>query len=354
MNPVRETPESGRSPSLAAPLRRLACALSPEEKRLFLDHAAPALYPPGVTTTWLENSGHGMTLEQWTDLNPEILLTGWSTAPLPAAWLEDRACALRYVCHLTGSVRRLLPRSFIEQGGVVTNWGDIPSATVAEHALLLALAGLRNLGAWPGGGAPHPLDTARRIEGLGTRSLCGRKVGIHGFGRIACALVPLLRPFGVSITGFSTGVPSAVLQSAGVLPAGSLEDLFARADVLFECEALTPVTAGSVSAGVLAKLPDGAVFVNVARGGLVDEAALLREAGSGRVRVALDVVASEPLAPHGPFARVPGAVLSPHVGGPTFDQYPQCGEFALRNITRFVRGELPAAVVTLAGYDRAT
>lgn len=354
MNSAHESSAAGPSKFPASvPTRRLACAISPEEKKLFLGPAAGVSGWPDIATVWLEHSGHGLSVQQWMDLNPAILLTGWSTVPLPAEWLDDRTCALRYVCHLTGSVRRLLPRTFIAQGGVVTNWGDIPSTAVAEHALLLALAALRNLGGWTDA-APHPRDTARRIERLKTRSLVGRNVGIHGFGRIARALVSLLRPFGVSITAFSAGVPAGMLQAAGVASCASLGELFARSEVLFECEALTPATAGSVSAGVLARLPDAAVFVNVARGGLVDEAALLAETGTGRVRVALDVVTSEPLAPEGPFATVTGAVLSPHIGGPTFDQYPQCGGLALRNIARFVKGEPLEAVVTPADYDRAT
>jgi phosphoglycerate dehydrogenase-like enzyme len=166
--------------------------------------------------------------------------------------------------------------------------------------------------------------------------------------------VPLLRPFGVAITAYSAGVPAALMQEAGIVPAASLAALFAGSEVLFECEALTPATESSVTAEHLARLPDDAVFVNVGRGQLVDELALAREARSGRLRLALDVVNTEPLTADSPFFGLPNVMLSPHIAGPTGDRYRQCGDNALANLAAFLRGETPPAQITLASYDRAT
>ena len=327
----------------------MAGALSREERRLFLPAADEILGRLPLTLEWTSPTAAG---ETWESLNPEILLTAWSTAPLPADWLASATCALRYVCHLNGSVRKIVPRAFIARGGLVTNWGDIPSCAVAEQALLLALAALRNLGRWPA--AERQLhDTVGRIEELETRSLFGRRMGIHGCGRVARALVPLLAPFGGAISIYSAGVAGAAMRATGAAPCDSLEALFAQSEILFECEGLTPATAGSVTAEILARLPLGAVFVNVGRGQLVDEAALLREVAEGRLRVALDVMAATSRGQREAF-RAAGAVLSPHIAGPTLDQYFRCGEHALQNIARFTRGEPLQAVVTVADYDRAT
>ena len=150
------------------------------------------------------------------------------------------------------------------------------------------------------------------------------------------------------------GVPAALMTAAGVIPCDSLESLAARSDVFFECEALNPNTAGSVNATVLAALPDGSVFVNVGRGPVIDEPSLLTAARSGRIQIALDVVVNDPIGPDSPFLFVDGAVLSPHIAGPTADQFPDCGQLALANITRHLRGEPPEGLISPELFDRST
>ncbi|MDB6112482.1 MAG: phosphoglycerate dehydrogenase, partial [Pedosphaera sp.] len=244
---------------------------------------------------------------------PEILITAWST-PWLELLLNQPTCRVKYICHLTGSVRTVVPKTFIERGGYVTNWGVLANAAVAEHALLLALAVLRNLPAWPRViASPRTISATRAVS---TRCLTGRRVGIHGFGGVAQALVRLLRPFTSAISSYSAAAPAELMKSHGVEPCSTLAQLFAQSEVLFECEALTPATRHSVSASELALLCDHAVFINVARGDLVDEAALVREASAGRIRVALDVIASEPLTPESAVSGIEGAVLSPHIAGP--------------------------------------
>ncbi len=284
-------------------------------------------------------------------LGPAVLVTGWRTPPLPAAWLDDPACPLRYICHVTGSVRSFVPRSFLARGGLVTNWGALASPQVAEHALLLALAALRNQGRWRDF-LSRPVGQ-RQLAQLGTRTLHGRRVGVHGFGGVARALLPLLRPFHVDVR-IHAAVPPALIAAAGATVSDSLEALFSRSEILFECEALTPATAGLVSAGVIARLPDGAVFVNVGRGGLVDEPALLREAGTGRIRLALDVAHDEPITSASAVTQIPDAIISPHIGGPTLDRYADCGAHALRNLQRFLAGEPLEGVITEEIFDRST
>jgi phosphoglycerate dehydrogenase-like enzyme len=171
---------------------------------------------------------------------------------------------------------------------------------------------------------------------------------------VAQALVRLLRPFGVEAAAFSAGVPAAVFAAHGVRESGSLEELLAASEVFFECEALTPATEGVLDAARLALLPEEAVFVNVGRGRLVAEAALVAAARAGRLRVAVDVLEREPITPDSALCQVPGAIVSPHIGGPTLEEYAAIGRRAEENLRRYLRGERPADVVTLAHYDRST
>lgn len=314
-------------------------------------------YLPGIGIAGRRmDDGELVRTESWEKLlralRPEVLVTCWSTPPLPEEWISALDCPLSYVCHVTGSVRGVVPRSFLERGGHVTNWGQVAGREVAEHALLLAMAALRRMPGWrrvrvTGDGMPA---TAQ----LRTRTLYGRRVGVHGFGKVARSLLQLLKPFDVEVSAFSEGVPPAFMRAHQVRPCASLEELCACSEVLFECEALTPESRGSVNAEVLSVLPDGAVFVNVGRGQVVDESALVREAARGRLLVALDVAEAEPPQCDSPIGVLPDVILSPHIAGPTYEHYARCGEFALENIGRFLRGEPLEAEVDLDIYDRST
>jgi phosphoglycerate dehydrogenase-like enzyme len=347
MSILPETPSDGSA--TLSPLN-IVVALSARERVLFFGNS-----PRALPSSWHSLSDDDLA-GNWTEclerLQPNVLITGWITPPLPESWVTRPDCPLKYVCHVTGSVRRLVPRSFLEHGGVVTNWGESVSPQVAEHGLLLALGALRNAAHWRSF-INRPVEQ-RRIEDLVTRTLFSRRIGFHGFGSVVRALIPLLSPFGLTLEAFSAGVPPEMMKAAGVSPVASLQELFSRSEVLFECEALTPATEKSVSAEILAALPDDAVFVNIGRGGLVDDAALQREVASGRLRVALDVALVEPLTPDSPYVRGGKVFISPHIGGPTLDRYAHCGSFALANLQAFLNGEVPPAAISLAAYDRAT
>jgi phosphoglycerate dehydrogenase-like enzyme len=285
-------------------------------------------------------------------LGAEVLVSAWRTPSLKAFVGADRCCSVKYVCHVTGSIRPVVPRELLLRGLTATNWGGSVAPMVAEHAVLLALAALRNLPAWSDCMRSTDYRTAK--ENLHTRTLRNRRVGLHGFGQIAQALTNLLRPFGARVSAYSEGVPPELMTELGVTPAESLDALFENSDVLIECEALTPATVGLVSRQLLSRLPADAVFVNVGRGAIVDEAALREMAATKRIRVALDVLAREPLPSDSPWWTTRGVLLSPHIGGPTQDSYAACGAFAVANLRRYLAGEPLEAVVTPELYDRST
>lgn len=346
------------STSSARPVARAAervlFALNDAEREAFFPDGVGAL--TGADILWRADSL--LSPESWTslleDYQPAVLVSCWSTASIPPA-LVATGSPLRYICHLVGSVRGLAPRAFLERGGLISNWGALAGETVAEHALLLALAALRRQPAWtPLIEAPQPKSWRSGTMRLRTRTLIGRRVGIHGFGHVARALVRLLRAFDVEIHAYSPGVPHQFMRDAGVTPCSSLPKLASHSEVFFGCEALTPQTRGSINAEVLEALPDSAVFINVGRGPVVDEAALVRAGAEGRIRVALDVVQHEPLRPDNPLRALPEVILSPHIGGPTYDRFADCGDHALVNLRRYLRGELPDSLITPELYDRAT
>ncbi len=335
--------------------RKIVAALTRREWDDFL---------PGESGEWLRSqpnfvsldTENGIPPEIWTEklrsLQPEILVACWSTPTLPLSLLENQPFAPKFVCNLSGSVRRLLPRSFLENGLLVTNWGDSISPTVAECALFLILSALRGGSHWAIQ-MHQPKATWKNGE---TRnlSLIGRRVGLHGFGAIARALVPMLRPFQVSISAFSPSVPDSLFTELGVARANSLEDLFSQSDVLVELAPNTPANRHIVNEPLLRLLPPDAVFVNVGRGAVVDEAALARVAAEGKLHVGLDVYEKEPLPADSPLRALPDVTLLPHLGGPTHDRRCDAGSEGIRNIRAYLNNEPLTSIVTLNAYDRST
>lgn len=287
----------------------------------------------------------------WRDSPAEILISAWQTPPLNGALTLADLKSLRYVCYLAGSVRKLVPRELLNRGVVVTNWGNSIAATVAECTLMLTLMALRRASHWAL--AMHR-EAAWKSGIPDTQSLLGRRVGIHGFGVISQALVPMLRPFTDQIQTFSPRVPDEILANHGVTRSSSLEELFSTSDVVVELAAATPENFRVVTESHLRMIPEGGVFVNVGRGCVVDEAALVRVAREGKLQIALDVYEQEPLPVDSPLRGLRNVTLLPHLGGPTRDRRRDSGALALRNLRAFLRGEPQEAVVSLDIYDRST
>jgi D-3-phosphoglycerate dehydrogenase len=199
------------------------------------------------------------------------------------------------------------------------------AAAVAEHAWALILACAKNVteldqrmhaGHWD-------KATHKSLE------LNGRTLGLVGLGAIGAR---------VAATGIALGMraiahdPFAANAPAGVelLP---LADVIAQSDVLSLHCPLTRDNANMLNAQTLATMRPGAIVVNTARGGLIDEAALAEALRSGALRAAgLDSFQVEPFTPGHPFTAIPNAILSPHIGGVTSDAYVGMGVGAANNV----------------------
>ncbi|MBA4136233.1 MAG: hydroxyacid dehydrogenase [Opitutus sp.] len=279
--------------------------------------------------------------------NSEILLACWKTPPLPDVLPPN----LRYVCYLAGSVKRLVTRDHIARGLIVTNWGGSISRIVAEWALFHIFSCLRRATYWTL--AMHR-ESAWKDNGTETASLFGRTVGLHGFGQVARELVRLLQPFGCQITAFAPDVDAAAEREFGVKPSPSLEALFADNDIVVELAPLIPETTGCVTEKHLRLIRPGGVFVNVGRGAVVDEAALLRVAQEGKIMVGLDVFTVEPLPADSGFRGLPNVTLTPHLAGPTTDRRRDAGDFALANLRAYVASQPLQALIDLRTFDTST
>ncbi|MBC7291374.1 MAG: dihydrofolate reductase, partial [Actinotalea sp.] len=175
------------------------------------------------------------------------------------------------------------------------------------------------------------------------RSLADRRVMVLGHGSIGAAVARRLEPFEVDVVRVArTG---RVEGGSTVHPVVDLPRLLPTVDAVVAVLPLSETTRGLLGADALAALPDGAVVVNVGRGAVVDTAALVDQVASGRLRAALDVVDPEPLPPDHPLWRLPGVVLTPHVGGYTDATVPRLAALVRRQVEALLAGAAPLNVV---------
>jgi phosphoglycerate dehydrogenase-like enzyme len=290
-------------------------------------------------------------VKMWKESPAEILVSAWQTPPLNGDVTPADLRTLRYICYLAGSVRKLVPRELLGQGILVSNWGGTISATVAECALMLIMMGLRRASHWA---ISMHREGGWKDSSTFTQSLIGRRVGLHGFGSISQALMPMLRPFTDQVQTYSPSVPDDILERHQVKRATSLEQLFSTSDIVVELAAATPANYHLVKESHLRTLPADGLFVNVGRGCVVDEDALIRVAREGQLQIALDVYEQEPLPKDSPLRGLPNVTLLPHLGGPTRDRRRDAGALALKNIRAYLTGQPQEALMTLDSYDRST
>lgn len=225
--------------------------------------------------------------------------------------------------------------------GIAVAW--TPGAnvrSVAEYTIMLTLLGLRRFGevleVWKAGGW-------RNTTPVGTE-LAGRTVGVVGLGAIGREVARMFTAMGASVVAYDPFQDEEVFASVGATSA-SLEDVFARADVLSLHCAMTPETARMVNADTLRLMKPHALIVNTARGGLIDEDALLADLEANPLRVAaLDVFAEEPLPADHPLRRTDRVIATPHVAARTTQATANERLWALRGAIAFLRGETPEKI----------
>jgi D-3-phosphoglycerate dehydrogenase / 2-oxoglutarate reductase len=231
-----------------------------------------------------------------------------------------------------------------ERGIRVVNAPAAATASVAELSMTFYLLLVRGL-------LPKIVSTraGRWERGTSGHELAGRTVGFVGYGRIAREIARRLLPFGATTIAYDPFVRTAV-DATEIVP---LEVLLARSDIVSVHAALTPENRHLLDARAFARMKPGAFVVNVARGALVDEVALLDALGSGRVAgAALDVFEEEP-----PMNRAllehPQVIATPHLGASSAEAQARAGADVVDEVLRALRGEpLTAEVAPPPGAAR--
>ena len=271
-------------------------------------------------------------------------------APIPPDVVRREAGLKALLRH--GAGLDMIPVEVATEAGVLV--ANVPGAnalTVAEHVIWSAMALLRRYpqvdrdlrsAGWAAGRAHSDLG----------REISGRVLGVLGMGAIGRALAAMAQGgFGMKVichTRSGTGLPPGIAHV-------SLERLFADSDILALCAPLTDQTRGLVDAAALARMRAGAILVNVARGPVVVEKALIAALASGHLGgAAIDVFDTQPLPTDHPFLSLPNVILTPHMAGITEESMLRMGMGVVEEARRIAAGALPLHFVNPEVLPRFT
>ena len=288
----------------------------------------------------------------------EVLLRGWLAADAFDRLLA-KAPNLLWVHSATTGVERALTPAARERGVVITNARGVFSRPIAEYVLMMILAVSRKL--------PQLLELQRErtwqpLEGAELRDVT---VGIVGLGSIGRAVGSLASAFGCRViatrrrteAGSSPAAadpdgPAGELKLDRLLTPDRLHELLGESDFVVLAAPLTPETEGMIDASALAAMKPGSWLINVARGRLVDERALIRALQDGPMGGAvLDTFVDEPLQSESPFYDLPNVIVTPHTSWSSGRVLDRSVELFCDNLRRYAAGEpLLNVVDPTAGY----
>ena len=264
----------------------------------------------------------------------EILIV---RAPIPPAFFDDASNLRAAIRH--GAGLDMIPIEAATRAGVlVANVPAVNAPTVAEHVFLVTLALLRQF---------RPMDRDLRTKGWTTGrahsdralDLGGRTIGIIGMGNVGKAIFRIARHgFGMEVVANSRS-PDSLPEGARFL---SVDDLVATADIVVLCCPLTPETTGLLDGKRIARMKPGAILVNVSRGPVLDDTALIAALREGRIGgAALDVFSTQPLPADHPYFGFDNVIVTPHLAGITDESMMRMGTGAAGEAIRILKGELP-------------
>jgi D-3-phosphoglycerate dehydrogenase len=271
---------------------------------------------------------HGILIRSATKMNAELIA---------------RATNLRAIGRAGVGVDNVDVEAATKRGIIVANAPQSNVVTAAEHTMALLLALARNVPQAHGSLIAGRWDRSR-FSGV---ELYEKTLGIIGFGRIGQLVAHRAKGFGMRVLAFDPFISAERYREVGVEKACSSDEVYAEADFITVHLPKTPETQGWLDAEAFAKMRDGVRVLNVARGGLVDEAALKDALDSGKVAgAALDVFPAEPVTEH-PLFGYENVVVTPHLGASTAEATDRAGYQSAEQVVAALTGGVVSSAVNI-------
>jgi phosphoglycerate dehydrogenase-like enzyme len=307
-----------------------------------------SLSPDLQIERWPTRSARAIPDDFWQDV--EILYTSYAT-PLP---LPEQAPQLRWVQFYSAGVDRVLKHPLFHTSVIFTTASGVHAINMAEYVLTMALAWSHQLprllewqqrGQWP--------SNAERASMFVSEEVRGKTIGLVGYGSIGRQVAWLAKAFGMRVLAMQrstdhrdhhflfpgVGDPEGILPDR-YYPPDQLHSLLSESDIVVIAVPLTPKTQELFDDVVFQAMKSTAFLVNIARGDICNEAALVRALEEKQIGgAALDVFHREPLSPDHPLWRLPNVFISPHTAGLTPQYDERAATIFGENLRRYFVGE---------------
>jgi len=262
------------------------------------------------------------------------------------ASLIERADRLKVIGRAGVGVDNVDVDAATRRGIVVANAAESTVVSAAEHTIALLFALARNV---PQAQAALTSGTWARERFAGVE-LAGKTLGVLGLGRIGREVARRALGLGMRVVAYDPFVAVERFRELGVEPAATLEDVYATADVITVHLPLNDQTRGLLGSDAFALMRDGVRIVNAARGGLVDEGALVEAIRSGKVAgAALDVFETEPYV--GPLLELEQVVVTPHLAGSTAEAQDRAGVMIAEQVAAALDGRIVQTAVNIPAVE---
>jgi phosphoglycerate dehydrogenase-like enzyme len=272
----------------------------------------------------------------------DVLMTTWHSPFLRMEMFGSQP-RVRLIAHCGGEVKSRMEEKVFDHI-TVTNAAEPMAAPVAEMAMALMLALVRRLPDYASEMRSGMIRTNEYVSQGET--ICGRRVGVIGFGRIGKAFARLIQPFGVELLVNDPCSTGETVEKYGARLL-DLDELLSLCSVVVLAAGLTRESQHLLNQRRLSLMQDGSYLINVARGGLIDLEALLPELRARRISAALDVTDPlEPLPPDHELRRLPNVLLTPHIAAGGIEMRREIGKVAVSEVVRFCSGAQLQNVVT--------
>ncbi len=257
------------------------------------------------------------------------LFCGHAKVPVPWGDVVSQG-RLQWIQSSAAGLDHCLVPSVIDSSIVVTSASGLFANQVAEQTMALLLGLVRAMPAF------YEAEKQREYARLPTDDLHGKTVGIVGFGGNGQRIAQVLAPFHVRIVATDVFPCEAPDHVDAVWPAEELPELLAISNVVILAVPLSDQTTKMVGKDELSRMRDDAYLINVARGQVIDEEALVAELQAGRFAgVGLDVAEVEPLPPSSPLWEMSNVSITPHVGAQARDRVDSTVDFFCMNLMRY-------------------